>query len=256
MAMKLTAAEKATDSFIRQYNAQIEKAYRQLGANNTITRNLIHNARTMFGDVNMKTQKIKAGHLDYKTGEVMEIPQISRTRKALAKAGTFENKFSAISQLRNRTTYKTDKGYNYKSMFDVTRKRNEIVKKANAQLKNEFMRLNPTANMALKENQKKFKDFQRTGLTREVIHFETLVNDMQSEIFEAYEIAKEQGEDISEYQDFAFNYHENNGNQNINRITEMYERRNATLSSLTNSELTTNINNPALQEFNNYLRGL
>lgn len=260
MAMKLTPAQKATDSFIRQYNKQIERAYRELGANNTVTRNLVHNAKRLFGTSNMKEQTIKSGHIDKRTGEVTIIPQISRSRKALEHAGSLENRTSVVSNLRNSTMYKTPTGNEYRSTFNVTRKRNEIINKANTTLKNQFLNLNPNMNMALKENQKKFKEFQRSGLTREIIGLETMLNDMQSEIFEAYELAKENGEDISDYQEFAYNYHSNEGNQTAETITALYEARNDTLNNALNrgQSLTdvTDTSNPALQAFNEYLRNL
>lgn len=233
MAMKMNAAEKANDSTIRAFNAQIEKAYKTLGANNTVTQNLINKARSVYGASNMKEMN-RAGN---------NIPQIARTR------ATVSNNTSAKA-LYQATHYTsgTRKGQ-YKSMFDATKAHqkaisqilqdtlkvqpNKDISRYNRR-KNILTSLKGTAtaqNPIYKRAEKQVKQFEKAlkkNWNIEQIQNKISENDLASEIFDAYAKAKENNEDTGLYEDFARDYHD--GKEiNYDLIQQIQDQRAQTL---------------------------
>lgn len=218
MAMKLSPAEKAADNAIRAYNAQIEKAIKTLGREHTVTQNLINKARSVYGASAIKEMKNKQGY---------EIPQIKRNRETVSNSVKYK-------ALKNATQYKDrDNKTRYKSMFDVTRAQ----QKALTQLSQSKLKQTPNAaileynrNVATlegmkgtkingvkaektkeyKELQKAVKTFEREQKSvwnKQDFSRQLYENDLASEIFDAYEQAKEDGDDTELYEDFANRYH-------------------------------------------------
>ena len=213
MAMKMNAAEKANDSTIRAFNAQIEKAYKTLGANNTVTQNLINKAKSVYGTSNMK-EMTRAGN---------NIPQIARTR------ATVSNNTSAKA-LYQATHYTsgTRKGQ-YKSMYDATKAQQKAISQIlqdtlKAQPNKNISRYNKrkniltalkgttkTQNPIYKRAEKQVKQFEKElkkNLTVANLENKIAENDLASEIFDAYAKAKEDGDDTKLYEDFAKDYHD------------------------------------------------
>ena len=192
MAMKLSAAEKQNDSIIRAYNTQIEKAVKQLGYSNTITQNLINNAKIVFDETNMKhmSKSVK----DITTGEIVHIPQISRNRKTLS-----TNKAKELQK-----EIKTKSG-TYKNMYDVSKHYQNAIDKAiakkRANIPQRFMEIKN-----IKDRTKAIKNYVN-NVTKSDINEQIIVNDLISEIFEKYNIAKESGENIDEYIEFSNDFH-------------------------------------------------
>jgi hypothetical protein len=238
MAMKMNAAEKANDSTIRAFNAQIEKAYKTLGANNTVTQNLINKARSVYGASNMKEMS-KAGN---------NIPQISRTR------ATVSNNTSAKA-LHQATHYTSGarKGQ-FKSMYDVTKAHQKAMTQIlqdtlkatpNKYVKRYMRRKNRLAGLvgttingvraektpmykALEKAVKSFEKNQKRNLTASNLESKISENDLASEIFDAYAKAKENNEDTGLYEDFARDYH--GGNEiNYDLIQQIQDQRAQTL---------------------------
>lgn len=203
MAMKLNPAEKANDSVIRAFNKQIENAYRNLGYNHTVTQNLVNKAKSIYGASNMKEMSIKlgygAGQLDYSTGEIHAIPQIQRNRANVS------NTVKAKA-LKAATQYtQGDKKGQYKSMFDVSKAYQKAVKQARQNI------LKGIPNQTIKtKTPKQIEREIKKQLTQDKIRKQILENDLASEIFAAYEEAKENGDDTELYEDFARNYHDGN----------------------------------------------
>lgn len=193
MAMKLSATEKQNDSIIRAYNSQIEKAIKQLGYSNTITQNLINNAKIIFGEINMK-QMSKKSVKDIATGEIVNIPQISRNRKTLS-----TNK---AKELQKET--KTKSG-TYKNMYDVSKHYQNAIDKAiakkRANIPQKFMEIKN-----IKDRTKAIKNYVN-NVTKTDINEQIMVNDLISEIFEKYNNAMENGENIDDYIEFANDFH-------------------------------------------------
>lgn len=233
MAMKMNAAEKANDSTIRAFNAQIEKAFKTLGANNTVTQNLINKARSVYGANNMKEMN-RAGN---------NIPQIARTR------ATVSNNTSAKA-LYQATHYTsgTRKGQ-YKSMFDATKAHQKAISQIlqdtlKAQPNKDISRYNRRKNILTslkgtanaqnpiyKRAEKQVKQFEK-GLKKnwnvEQIQNKISENDLASEIFDAYAKAKENNEDTRLYKDFAKDYHDGKG-INYDLIQQIQDQRAQTL---------------------------
>lgn len=245
MAMKMTPAEKANDSIIRAFNKQIENAYRKLGYNHTVTQNLVNQAKSIYGAANMKEMKITAGYtagqIDKSTGEIFGIPQINRNRANVS------NGFKAKA-LKAATQYTAgNKKGQYKSMYDVTKAHQKAIE----QVRQSILKGIPAGeirNSTPKQLEKRIKK----ELKPERIQKQIIENDLASEIFAAYEQAKEDGDDLELYQDFANNYH--NGNDidydllsqiNTARYESMLEK------SLENPELTTGLTGDKLNEFLN-----
>jgi hypothetical protein len=207
MAMKLNAVEKANDSIIRQYNKQIEKSVRQLGFNNTITQNLINTATQIFGSNSMKAMKVKIGfsqnQINENTGEIIGIPQISRTRATLSQT-------AKAKELRATTQYTRGelKG-NYKSLYNVTKAYQKSIRLATQKI-----RANLPQNIIeqSKTNPNVVNEYINANLTNEAIQNQTNYDDLASEIFEAYEELKDLGDDTEEFEKFAHFYHDERNN--------------------------------------------
>lgn len=193
MAMKLSAAEKQNDSIIRGYNTQIEKAVKQLGYSNTITQNLINNAKIIFGETNMK-QMTKKSVKDIATGETVHIPQISRNRKTLS-----TNKAKELQK-----EVKTKSG-TYKNMYDVSKYYQNVIDKAiakkRANIPQKFMEIKN-----IKDRTKAIKNYVN-NVTKSDINEQIVINDLISETFEKYKINKEKGENVDDYIEFANDFH-------------------------------------------------
>lgn len=193
MAMKLSAAEKQNDSIIRAYNTQIEKAVKQLGYSNTITQNLINNAKIIFGETNIR-QMSKKSVKDIITGKTVNIPQISRNKKILS-----TNK---AKELQKETKTKTG---TYKNMYDVSKHYQNAIDKAIAKkrvnIPQKFIEIKN-----IKDRTKAIKNYVN-NVTKSDINEQIMINDLVSEIFEKYNIAMESGENIDDYIEFANDFH-------------------------------------------------
>ncbi len=229
MAMKLNAVEKANDSTIRAFNKQIENAFRKLGYNHTVTQNLINKAKSVYGVSALKGMKITAGYtigqINPETGEIFEIPQIQRNRKTVSDTLKAKALKSAVQY-----TTGTKKGQ-YKNMYDVTAAHQKAIKQVQQSILKatpnaEIMAYNaaksrllgmqgtPAANTkeynTLMKQVKEFERKQKKPLTQSRVRRQLIENDLSSEIFAAYEQAKEDGDDVTLYQDFAKEYHSGN----------------------------------------------
>lgn len=202
MAMKMTAAEKQNDSIIRAYNSQIEKSVKQLGYYHTVTQNLINNAILIFGENNIK-QMTKKSRIDSITGNQVHIPQISRNRKTV----------SSDMAKKLQTETKTKSG-TYKNMYDVSKHYQKAIDNAIAQRRANI----PDTLMKIKDINNRTETIKKhvNNVTKQEIKNQININDLISETFEQYNIAKEKGDDVSDYIEFANDYH--NGNE-INHET-------------------------------------
>lgn len=196
MAMKMNAVEKQNDSIIRAYNSQIEKAVKQLGYGHTVTQNLINNATMIFGESNMKQMAKKAGK-DVITGQTINIPQISRNRKTIST--------DMAKKLQKETKTKTG---TYKNMYDVSKHYQKAIDNAIAQRRANI----PDNLMQIKDINKRTKAIKNyvNNVTRQEIKNQININDLISETFEQYNIAKENGDDVTDYIEFATDYHSGN----------------------------------------------
>ena len=196
MSMKMTAAEKQNDSIIRAYNSQIEKSVKQLGYWHTVTQNLINNATMIFGENNMK-QMAKKSRIDPITGNQIHIPQISRNRK------TISNDMAKKLQIETKT-----KSGTYKNMYDVSKHYQKAIDNAIAQRRSNI----PDNLMQIKDINKRTKAIKNyvNNVTKQEIKNQITISDLISETFEQYNIAKENGDDVTEYIEFANDYHSGN----------------------------------------------
>ena len=196
MAMKMTATEKQNDSIIRAYNSQIEKSVKQLGYGHTVTQNLINNATMLFGENNMKQMTKKAGK-DVVTGQTISIPQISRNRKTIST--------DIAKKLQKETKTKTG---TYKNMYDVSKHYQKAIDNAIAQRRANI----PDNLMQIKDINKRTKAIKNyvNNVTKQEIRNQININDLISETFEQYNIAKENGDDVTEYIEFANDFHSGN----------------------------------------------
>ena len=196
MAMKMNAVEKQNDSIIRAYNSQIEKAVKQLGYGHTVTQNLINNATMIFGENNMKQMTKKAGK-DVVTGQTINIPQISRNRKTIST--------DKAKKLQKETKTKTG---TYKNMYDVSKHYQKAIDNAIAQRRSNI----PDNLMQIKDVNKRTKAIKNyvNSVTKQEIKNQININDLISETFERYKIAKENGDDVTDYIEFANDYHSGN----------------------------------------------
>ena len=214
MAMKMTAVEKQNDSIIRAYNSQIEKAVKQLGYGHTVTQNLINNATIIFGENNMKQMAKKSGK-DVVTGQTISIPQISRNRKTIST--------DMAKKLQTETKTKTG---TYKNMYDVSKHYQKAIENAIAQRRSNI----PDNLMQIKDINKRTKAIKNyvNNVTKQEIKNQININDLISETFEQYNIAKEKGDDVTDYIEFANDYHSGNEvNQQtlLNLKKKQYEKQ-------------------------------
>ena len=196
MAMKMNAAEKQNDSIIRAYNSQIEKSVKQLGYYHTVTQNLINNAKLIFGENNIK-QMAKKSRIDPITGNQIHIPQISRNRKTISS--------NMAKKLQEETKTKTG---TYKNMYDVSKHYQKAIDNAIAQRRSNI----PDNLMKIKDISKRTKAIKNyvNNVTKQEIKNQININDLISETFEQYNIAKEKGDDVTDYIEFANDYHSGN----------------------------------------------
>lgn len=205
MASKLTPQQKAADSTIRAFNAQIERAYKTLGANNTVTINLVNTAKSLYGASGMREMKIKphgvvGAMVNPATGEAAPIPQITRTKENL------NNAYKA-KELKGRTQYTTGsrKGQ-YKNMFDVTRAHQKAIKQVRQNIVKAM-----TPQYRRSHTPKEIQKEVNRQMTNEMIRTQQLENDLASEIFAKYAKARQNDDDEFEYyQRLANEYHNNN----------------------------------------------
>ena len=243
--MKMTPAEKANDSIIRAFNKQIENAYRKLGYNHTVTQNLVNQAKSIYGAQNLKEMKITAGYtagqIDKTTGEIFGIPQVNRNRANVSNG-------MKAKALKAATQYTSgDKKGQFKSMYDVTKAHQKAIE----QVRQSILKGIPAGEIRSSTPQQLEKRI-RKELKPERIQKQIIENDLASEIFAAYEQAKEDDDDLELYQDFARDYHAEKEidydllNQiNTARYESMLEK------SLENPDLTTGLTGDKLNEFLN-----
>lgn len=245
MAMKMTPAEKANDSIIRAFNKQIENAYRKLGYNHTVTQNLVNQAKSIYGVANMKEMKITqgytAGQIDKSTGEIFGIPQINRNRANVSN-GMKAKALKAVTQY----TAGNKKGQ-FKLMYDVTKAHQKAIE----QVRQSILKGIPAGEIR-SSTPKQLENRIKKELKPERIQKQIIENDLASEIFAAYEQAKENDDDLELYQDFARDYHAGKeidydllSQINAARYESMLEK------SLENPELTTGLTGDKLNEFLN-----
>lgn len=245
MAMKMNAAEKANDSIIRAFNKQIENAYRKLGYNHTVTQNLVNQAKSIYGAANMKEMKITAGYttgqIDKITGEIFGIPQINRNRANVSNG-------MKAKALKSATQYTAgNKKGQFKSMYDVTKAHQKAIE----QVRQSILKSIPAGEIR-SSTSKQLEQRIKKELKPERIQKQIIENDLASEIFAAYEQAKEDDDGLELYQDFARNYHDGKeidydllSQINTARYESMLEK------SLDNPELTTGLTGDKLNEFLN-----
>lgn len=243
MSMKLNAAEKANDSVIRAFNKQIENAYRNLGYNNTVTQNLVNKAISIYGKNAMKEMSITVGYspnqIDRTTGEIHAIPQIQRNRANVSNT-------TKAKALKAETQYTHgDKKGQYKNMYDVSKAYQKAIKQARQNIIKAF----PNEMIKTKTPKQLEREIKKK-LTRERISKQVLENDLASEIFAAYEQAKEDGDDIGLYQEYANNYH-SGGDADLDLINRIAEQRYQTLvdKSLENPDEVIGLTGERLNEF-------
>ena len=243
--MKMNAAEKANDSIIRAFNKQIENAYRKLGYNHTVTQNLVNQAKSIYGATNMKEMKITAGYtagqIDKTTGEIFGIPQINRNRANVSNG-------MKAKALKAATQYTAgNKKGQFKSMYDVTKAHQKAIE----QVRQSILKSIPAGDIR-SSTPKQLEQRIKKELKPERIQKQIIENDLASEIFAAYEQAKEDDDDLELYQDFARDYHDGKeidydllSQINTARYESMLEK------SLDNPELTTGLTGDKLNEFLN-----
>lgn len=246
MAMKLNPSEKAVDSIIRAYNAQIEKAYRTLGYNHTVTQNLVNKAASIFGKGAMKEMKITQGYsegqINKSTGEIYGIPQIQRNRTTLGQT-------TKAKALKNAVQFtQGDRKGQYKSMYDVTKAHQRAIQ----QVRQSILKQIPNEKIKTLSPKQIEREIKR-NLTPDKIRKRIAENDLASEIFDAYAKAKENGEDTELYEDFAKDFHAGN-DIDLDLIRSIQEQRYNTMlaKSLENPEDSTGLTG---QELNDFLSG-
>lgn len=215
MASKLTDAQKIADNAIRAFNKQIESAYRKLGYNHQVTRNLVSTARSIFGESNIKyadhSSTFNYGMVDRTTGEILSIPQISRGKKALDTYSIKEKgeKRSKLAELEHITSYRDKTNTKqYKHMFDVSR----AVSDATQRLELSRRAHIPTDIQERIDNAKTISE-KNSILDGYVRHYSQAdyqtqldIDTIASDIFAKYHIAKERDEDITAYQEFGYQF--------------------------------------------------
>lgn len=232
MAMKLTQSEKVVDSQIRAFNAQIEKAYKTLGYNHTVTRNLVATANSLF-KCHIKEMTIKSvnrNQIDMSTGEVFAIPQIMRGRKTLQYA--MNEKIYSITDKKQKTVAETlqknthTSAGTYKKMFDVSKARQNAIER-------EMQRRRVQAVNNGMTNLSDIDRYQRSYTEQELMR-QLYYDVIASDIFEKYHKAREQGDDdIEDYRRFADYYNNGEGIEDIDEIlANTMEKRQVTLHRL------------------------
>lgn len=249
MAMKLNAQQKAADSAIRAFNAQIEKAYKTLGADNTITKNLVATAKSLYGAGGMREMKIRphgvvGSIVNPVTGEVSPIPQIARNKANL------NNAYKA-KELKARTQYTTgSKKGQYKNMYDVTRAYQKAIK----QVRQNILKDMPTRYRRTHTPKEIQREINRQ-MTSDKIQKQQLENDLASEIFAKYAAAQSNPDDDDDFeylQMLANQYHANGQQIPESDLWNIARNRSETYGNLTAPNNETGI---SADDLNNILQG-
>lgn len=193
MAMKLSNELKQIDSYARNLNSQLEKAYKNLGADSKIYKNLLAHSKIYFGTSNLRYNK-------------NGIAQISRGKKALESY----NKTDAIKKSQKeyyhrQTPVKGAKPISKK--FDVS---------------NAYQQ-------AINQIKQQKKQGRYTGdITKSSIQKQLELNDKHNEIFAMYETWRDNntfGADEHAYRfwDRALKILRDNPNLSQNRLDAIYE---------------------------------
>lgn len=262
MASKLTAQQKTADNAIRAFNKQIETAYRKLGYNHQVTRNLVSTARSIFGESNIKYADRSAtfnyGMVDRTTGEVLPIPQISRGKKALDAYNIKGkgSKRSKLAELEHVTSYR-DKANNkqYKHMFDVSKAVSEATQRLELSRRAHI----PVEIQAQIDNAKTITE-KNTILNSYVRHYSQSeyqtqldIDTIAGDIFAKYHIAKEHDEDITAYQEFGYQFNNSRPTtqDDIDILRDALLQRQVTLNRMEtlNDEINDNIILGLLSEY-------
>lgn len=245
MASKLTDAQKIADNAIRAFNKQIESAYRNLGYNHQVTRNLVSTARSIFGESNIKysdrSSTFNYNMVDKATGEILAIPQISRGKKALDAYGIKDKgaKRSKLAELERVTSYRDKANVKqYKRMFDVTKAVSEAARRLELSRKAHI----PVEIQAQIDNAKTIAE--KNSILKGYVHsysqaeYQTQlsIDIIAGDIFAKYHSAKEHDEDITAYQEFGYQFNNSRptNSDEIDTLRDALLQRQVTLNRLEN----------------------
>lgn len=227
MAMKLTDAQKATDNAIRSYNKQIEQAYQKLGYNHPVTRNLVATAKSVFGD-NLSYKKITStnyykGQIDIVSGEILAIPQISRSKKNLDIYGAKQKiqtnngikNLSQVENLKRLTMYtnNVDKKQYYRHLYDVSKTYSNAVSKVRSQMVSNIppeiqKRINEATTITRKNEI--LSEYLATA-NNDQVRTQLGIDIIATEIFDLYHSIRDGDDsenplDIDDFRQFGYNY--------------------------------------------------
>lgn len=223
--MAYTQEQKSADNVIRSLNRQIEKAYRELGYNHNVTRNLVSIARSTFGVNNMREMKINAGYstsqIDVTTGEIHSIPQIKRNAATLTKKNA--DAIIKATRFKNNSPNRPDRDkYNgtYSRLFSVTMARenaiNKVLQASKAQLPQHIKEALRNAN-SISDKNDIISAYEKSQLTEVNIMRQIQYDDLMGELFEQYHQTRNEFVDagIDDYED-------NDYFQRMQRAVEAY----------------------------------
>lgn len=209
--MSYTAEQKSADNVIRSLNRQIEKAYRELGYNHNVTRNLVSIARSTFGAGNMREMKITVGYspsqIDVSTGEIHAIPQIKRNTSTLTQKNA--DAILKATRFKNNSTSRPDRDkYNgtYNRMFSVTMARenaiNKVLQASKAQLPQYIKDALKNAH-SISDKNDIITAYEKSQLTEANIMRQIQYDDLMGELFEQYHQTRNEFIDagIEDYED-------------------------------------------------------
>lgn len=202
MAMKMGVNEKTVDNVLRQYNAQLSKAYKQLGEKHTVSSNLINNAISIYGEENIRFTKDG-------------IPQIKRNRATV-------NMYTKAMNLKSESQYTQGefKG-NYKRMYDVTKAYQKAINQVRQQARNkvpaEFMEIKD-----LKKRSSALNNWINAQTTKANINRMLKINDMISEMYTQYNDDNDDNELINQ---FANDFHADTDSMNLNELEKYVKER-------------------------------
>lgn len=213
--MAYSAEQKSADNVIRSLNRQIEKAYRELGYNHNVTRNLVSIARSTFGSSNMREMKINAGYsvnqIDVSTGEIHAIPQVKRNNATL----TQKNADAIIKATRFKNTQSSNRAdrdkYNgtYSRLFSVTMARENAIKKvlqaSKAQLP-QYIKDELSKARSIADKNDILTAYEKSQMTEYNIMRQIQYDDLASELFEQYHQTRNEFIDagIEDYEDNVY----------------------------------------------------
>ena len=202
MAMKMGVNEKAVDNVLRQYNAQLSKAYKQLGEKHTVSSNLINNAISIYGEENIRFTKDG-------------VPQIKRNRSTV-------NMYTKAMDLKSESQYTQGefKG-NYKRMYDVTKAYQKAINQVRQQSRNkvpdEFMEIKD-----LKKRSSAINKWINAQTTKANINRMLKINDMISEMYTQYNDDNDDNELINQ---FANDFHADTDSMNLDELEKYVKER-------------------------------